>query len=420
MKSEKQDPAEEFIAALEKMREMDRRTLLRLLAASGMAGLTACSKLEKVKQSPPLCVPPGQSLARFPEKDELILLTDRPPQLETPLHFFRQDLTPNSAFFVRWHYAGIPTSVDLTSFSLSVSGHVENELCMTIDELRKDFEQVELAAVLQCSGNSRRFFQPMVLGGQWQNGAVGNARWTGVRLKDILKKAGVKAGALTVSFSGLDEAPLSNMPKFAKSLDIDHALSDELIVAYKMNGADLPMLNGFPLRLIVPGWYATYWVKALNNIKVLDSKFEGFWMDKAYRIPKNEFAEEHPEQLAKDTVPINRMNVRSLFVRPDISDLVKSGMPFDLEGLAFDGGAGIKKVEVSINNNWNEAQIEKNDLGKFSWCRWKFRWVPAAPGVYRVSVRATSANGQIQTETQHWNKSGYMRNVIESKEIVVV
>jgi DMSO/TMAO reductase YedYZ molybdopterin-dependent catalytic subunit len=222
-------------------------------------------------------------LVRFPEKTDLILLTDRPPQLETPLSYFHEDLTPNEAFFVRWHLANIPTKVSPDTFELSVSGHVDNELSLSLDDLHKQFEPVSVVAVNQCSGNSRKFFSPRVPGGQWGNGAMGNARWTGVRLSDLLKKAAVKAGAVEVSFAGLDRPPQPSVPSFVKSLAFDRANDGEVLVAYEMNGKPLPMLNGYPLRLVVPGWFATYWVKSLSEITVLKEKFHGFWMDKAYR-----------------------------------------------------------------------------------------------------------------------------------------
>src|SRR5262249_23220456 len=255
-------------------------------------------------------------LVRFPEKTDLILLTDRPPQLETPVKFFAHDLTPNDAFFVRWHVAGIPTAIDIDAFRLSVGGHVERPLSLSLGSLGKDFEPASLIAVAQCSGNSRGYFEPRVPGGQWGHGAVGNATWTGVRLRDLLQRAGAKTGAVDVSFAGLDRSPLPGVAPFVKSLDFAHANDGEVLVAYEMNASKLPMLNGFPLRLIVPGWYATYWVKSLCEINVLPEKFHGFWMDKAYRIPGNRQAIESPQQLASDTIPINRHSVRSIFVTP--------------------------------------------------------------------------------------------------------
>jgi sulfite dehydrogenase len=364
--------------------------------------------------------PTREQLVRFPEKTDLILRTDRPPQLETPLHYFQEDLTPNDAFYVRWHLEGIPTSVDLGAFRLHISGHVEKPLSLSVADLRARFEAVSLIAVNQCSGNSRSFFEPRVPGGQWKNGAMGNARWKGVRLRELLDRAGVKAGAVDVGFSGLDRAAMPGTPNFAKALSVDHARDGEVMVAYEINGADLPMLNGFPLRLVVPGWYATYWVKSLTHIQVLPEKFHGFWMDKAYRVPAAPGGNESPAHLAAETTPINRMSLRSLFVRPEPDEQIPSKAPFEIQGIAFDSGLGIQRVEVSTDNGatWQTAQLD-NDLGKYSWRRWRLRWHPPVPGKYRLKARAFNRAGEQQT-TSLWNRGGYMRNVIEQTDVEVL
>ncbi len=189
--------------------------------------------------------PASPTLARYPQKTDLILLTDRPPQLETPLRYFQSDLTPNDAFFVRWHLSGIPTSVDEKSFRLEISGRVRKPLSLSLSDLRTKFEPVSLVALCQCSGNSRSLFEPRVPGGQWGNGAMGNARWTGVRLKDVLDMAGVEPGAVQVGLHGLDMPAQPKTPSFQKSLQMDHARDGEVMIAYEMNGQPMPMLNGF-------------------------------------------------------------------------------------------------------------------------------------------------------------------------------
>ncbi len=400
---------------------VSRRRFLQLASAAAMSGVLSSCHSEDQNTSF-ITVPPGQTVARFPEKTELIMLTDRPPQLETPLHYFRENLTPNEAFFVRWHYEGIPTYVDLRTFRLNVGGHVDKPLILTVEDLKHKFDATSVVAVNQCSGNSRSLFQPRVPGGQWNNGAMGNARWTGVRLKDLLQRAGVKAGAVDVSFGGLDEAPLYNMNKFVKALGIDHALSEEVLVAYSMNDKPLPMLNGFPLRLVVPGWYATYWVKSLASIKVLPEKFHGFWMDKAYLIPKNADATETPEHLATDTVPINKMNLRSLIVSPDLRDVVQAGVVCEIHGIAFDSGFGISKVEVSTDGgkSWRTANLDADELGKYSFRRFRLNWTPQNSGAYQMMSRAYNNDGKFQRTYDQWNKSGYMRNVIEQREVTVI
>src|SRR5438128_6472079 len=261
---------------------MIRRRFLQLMGVTGVAALAAsCNRINSTVGT--LSSP--TNLVRFPEKTELMLLTDRPPQLETPIHYFRQDLTPNEAFFVRWHLEGIPISVDLRTFRLNVGGHVRQPLQLSVDELQSQFEPISIIAVNQCSGNSRSFFEPRVPGGQWKHGAVGNAKWTGVPVKSILDRAQLKSGAVDVSFNGLDVPPLPSVSDFVKALSIDHARDGDVMIAYAMNDQSLPMVNGFPLRLVVPGWYGTYWVKALSDITVLPQPFSNFWTDKAYRIP---------------------------------------------------------------------------------------------------------------------------------------
>ena len=393
-----------------------RRRFLKVSAAS--AGALLLSRHSWAADSPASATNADLGI-RFPEKTGLILHSERPPNLEMPLKYFSEDLTPNDAFFVRWHLAIIPTEVDTATFRLEIGGHVQKPLSLSLDELRKGFEPVSVVAVNQCSGNSRRFFEPRVPGVQWGNGALGNARWTGVRLKDLLAKAGVKAGAVDVSFNGLDGPVLppakdfAGTPDFEKSLPFDRANDGEVMVAYEMNGQPLPMLNGFPLRLVVPGWFATYWVKALNQITVHDKPFDGFWMAKAYRVPPTKDYQEEPKNQAKETVPITNLTVRSLFVKPEPSEAIRAGAPYEVQGLAFDSGKGIAKVEVSADGgkSWSEAKLDP-EIGRYSWRRWRYSWKPIA-GPYRLMARATSKSGETQTTAQ-WNRSGYGRNVIES------
>lgn len=315
---------------------------------------------------------------------------------------------------------GIPTAVDLRTFRLEVGAHVKTPLSLSVDDLRTKFKPISLVALNQCSGNSRSLFQPRVPGGQWGNGAMGNARWTGVRLKDVLDAAEVQPGAVQVGFRGLDEPPLPKTPPFEKSLQIDHARDSEVMIAYEMNGEPLPMLNGFPIRLIVPGWYATYWVKALSRVIVLDQPLKTFWMDKAYRIPDNPQANESPQNLAEVTVPISVMSVHSIFVKPEPGEQLRAGQRCDLAGVATDGTSGIRQVEVSTDGGkaWSAATLGA-DLGKYSWRRWRADWTPGTKGSYRLMVRATSNNGETQVSEQ-WNRSGYQRDVIEHLDVKVV
>ena len=361
----------------------------------------------------------GRRLVRFPEKTDLILLTSRPPQLETPVDYFKQYITPNEAVFVRWHISNIPTSVDLDQWRLKVDGNIEKKLTLSMEDIRK-FEKVSYTAVIQCSGNSRSFFEPRVAGGQWENGAMGNVTWTGARLKDILDKAGLKAGSIDVSFNGLDAPPLASVPDVVKSLPVDKALEEDIIVAYEMNGADLPMLNGFPARLIVPGWYATYWVKSLSDITVLSKPFDGFWVKSAYRIPDAPCGCVPPGSTPKKTVPINRMTTRSLIISPGANAIITLKQPVKIMGIAFSGGYGIRDVIVSVNGGktWDEAKLGEQ-RGKYSWTQWSYTWRPSTPGEYVLMARATDTIGGSQPLDSIWNPAGYLWNRIEKTTVVV-
>lgn len=381
--------------------------------------LLGCVVYTSCKDKPVAAVE-TEKMVKYPEKEEMRLLTDRPPQLETPLEIFRQDITPNEYFFVRWHLAQIVMRIDIDTFRLRIGGPaVTTPIALSMNDLKTKFAPDSVIALAICAGNSRGTFDPKVPGTQWRNGAMGNAKWKGVKLKDILAMAGVKQGATDVSFQGLDRPVLSATPAFVKSLDINHAMDGEVLVAYEMNGQPLPMLNGYPLKLIVPGWYATYWVGSLSDINVLPDKFHGFWMDKAYQAAKNPEKNESPGELAKETAPLTAINLHSIFVSPEPQEKLSAGVAYTLEGLAYNDGTGIKKVELSTNDGstWVEAKLNR-ELGKYSWRRWKFEWTPESSGLYHLRVRATDNNGKTQPDKQ-WNRSGYARGFIEHLDVTV-
>jgi DMSO/TMAO reductase YedYZ molybdopterin-dependent catalytic subunit len=356
----------------------------------------------------------------FPQKGPVILQRTRPPLLETPFEVFDQSIfTPNDRFFVRWHWAIIPTEVDVDRFRLAVRGHVNQPLSLSLNEIVA-LPRVELVAVNQCSGNSRGYFQPRVAGGQWSHGAMGNARWTGVRLKDVLDRAGVRGGAAQVRFGGMDEPVVAEAPDFMKSLDIDHARDGEVMLAYAMNGAPLPVLNGFPLRLIVPGWYSTYWVKMLNDIEVLDQPDTNFWTKTAYTIPDTPHANIKPGDTDVKLVPISRMVPRSFITNLKAGDKLHVGAPTLARGIAFGGVTGVARVDFSSDRgkSWQSAQLGK-DEGKYSFRQWQLSVTPAAVGQQVLMVRCTSSGGETQPDTPNWNPSGFMRNVIEQTAVMV-
>lgn len=359
-------------------------------------------------------------LVRFPQKREMILLTSRPPQLETPFAVFDNGpITPNDAFFVRYHLSGLPQAVDPATFRLKIGGHVGTPLELSLATLKRDFPVHEITAVNQCSGNSRGFVEPRVGGGQLGNGAMGNARWRGVPLKALLDRAGLREGARQVTFNGLDNPPLDGIPDFVKALDIDHARDGEVMVAFQMNGQDLPFLNGYPLRLVVPGHYGTYWVKHLDEINVVDARFDGYWMKTAYRIPDNDCNCLVPGQKPDKTRPIGRFNVRSFITSHADGAKVAAGRAVELRGIAFAGGSNIARVLLSADDGqtWQSARLGE-DLGRYSFREWRLG-LSLQKGSHRIKVRAETADGETQPFEQRWQPAGYMRNVVEAIRLEV-
>ncbi len=403
-----------------------RRRFLTGLAGLGVAGAVGGSAWAGVGDSEielPFNNGQRRLVTNFPQKGPMILQRTRPPLLETPFDVFDQGVfTPNDRFYVRWHLANIPTTVDPSTFRLKIHGNVTRPLTFTLNDLVRQFEPIELAAVNQCSGNSRGLFGPRVAGGQWANGAMGNARWRGVTVKSLLQRAGIKAGAFQVRFNGLDTGILPQTPDFMKSLGIDHALDGEVMVAYAMNGAHLPLLNGYPLRLVVPGWYATYWVKMLDDIEVLDRPDDNFWMTKAYLIPDTPLADIVPGQQGVKAVPINRMVPRSFFTNLTDSTSIKVGETTRVRGIAFGGDTGIAKVLFSQDSGsyWQETRLGRTDHGKYSFRTWEISYKPPARGQQVLMVKAVNNAGVSQPDHANWNGGGFMRNLVESVTVQAV
>jgi DMSO/TMAO reductase YedYZ molybdopterin-dependent catalytic subunit len=405
-------------------------TRRRLLGTAGVAAIALSNfarsnrALAQTMTELPLPGGPGARpiTSAFPQKGAMILQRTRPPLLETPFEVFDKGVfTPADQFYVRWHWAVIPTDIDTAKFVLNVHGHVNQTLSLTLDDILHGLPSVDLAAVNQCSGNSRGFFEPRVPGGEWANGAMGNALWTGVRLKDVLDKAGVKPGAVQVRFKGLDEPVVSDAPHFMKSLDIEHARDGEVMIAYAMNGQQMPLVNGFPLRLVVPGWYATYWVKMLSDIEVLDQPDTNYWTKVAYTIPDTPHASITPGETDVKMIPISRMVPRSFVTNIPSGEKVKAAAQTSLRGIAFGGDCGVAKVDYSVDRgqSWRQAQLGE-DKGKYGFRQWDAQIALPSAGAYTVMTRCTNVNGVAQPDTPNWNPAGFMRNVVESVNLIAV
>lgn len=388
-----------------------RLTRRALIAGAGTAALAGPVLGQKAID---LGLPGGPSLRpldpQFPGKGEMLVQRIRPPLLETPMEVFREGvITPNERHFVRWNWP-MPTEVKTVDHRVAVGGAVRQPVSLTLDEIAAAGEHVSVVAVNQCAGNGRGLSEPRVTGTQWGNGAMSCAKWTGVRLKDVLAKAGVAASAKRVRFAGLDVPLTDGAPQFIKSIPLDVALRDDVLVAWAMNDEPLPILHGFPLRIVVPGWFSTYWVKMLATIEVLAGEDESYYVAKSYRMPARPIA---PGDEDVPTVPITAMGPRSFITSHADGAVVARGRPLVLEGVAFGGDAALAKVEL-VGKGWSiPCALGPDDHGPYALRRWSLTLPQVSGDLEEIGVRATNINGIVQPLTLAWNPSGYARNVIE-------
>jgi len=331
---------------------------------------------------------------------------------ETPLDALTSYLTPNDLFFVRHHWN--PMYPGARTWRLAVDGEVENPLALTLAELKR-LPETTVTCVLQCAGNGRGLFRPAVPGVQWTYGAVGNARWTGVRVADILEKAGVKPSGKHLHTFGSDKPP-GKVPPFSRSLEMEKALAD-CILAYEMNGEPLSQLHGAPARLIVPGWAGEHWMKWMTRLSVQPEPQKGFYMETAYRFPKT------PGEPGLVFKPEEMEPVTELFVKSNIAQApagTRVGVAVLLRGFAFSGAPDISKVEITDDDGatWSPARLG-SEHDPWAWRLWSFRHVPKTPGRVRLAVRATDSGGSVQPKEAVWNQGGYLYNGWHSVEIEV-
>jgi DMSO/TMAO reductase YedYZ molybdopterin-dependent catalytic subunit len=295
---------------------------------------------------------------------------------------------------------------------------VERPRAFTLQELRQ-FEPVTITAVVQCSGNGRAFYRPKVPGVQWERGAVGNAQWTGVRLRDVLAMAGVKEPAQHVQLQGADRPVVATVPLFVRSIPLTKALHPDTILAYEMNGRPLPLLHGAPLRVIAPGWMADSCTKWLTEITVQAEEAQGYYMQTAYRVPVQPL-EPGASSNGQATVPVEAMVVKSLIAAPGEGETVKAG-PVTIQGVAWGGEAKVVKVEVSFDEGrtWEQARLIGEDH-PYAWRQWQFLWRVKTAGTVTIVCRATDARGETQPASSPWNPSGFLWNGWDRITVTVV
>ena len=400
-----------------------RRGFLEAAGASFALGGSAVGlpqmfavRAETVPLSPgvPAGLTTSAIMEALPGKKPLIKLSYRGPNYESPLEYLRTPITPNDEFFVRYHLSNIP-EVDANTYKIEVGGEGANgQTEITFDDLKK-MPSYEVTAVNQCSGNWRGLSNPHVAGVEWGYGAMGCARWKGARLKDVLNKVSLKPEAIEIAFNGADGPAYEKTPDFIKSLPVWKAIDESTLIAYEMNGAPLPHFNGFPARLVVPGWTGTYWMKHLTSVTALTKPQGGFWMNPAYRIPVGMFpvVARFVTQENATTTPITEMVVNSLITSHTDGATVKPGK-VTVSGLAWDGGYGIRTVEVSTDGGktWLQAGLGE-DLGRYAFRPWSFV-LTVKRGKNSVMVNATNKIGQTQTSSLLFNPAGYHNNVMQN------
>jgi DMSO/TMAO reductase YedYZ molybdopterin-dependent catalytic subunit len=395
---------------------MDRRSFVRGVAGGmALAGGQLLLPRSLLAAGLPSGALESEELYALAGKQPLIKRSFRPPNFETPVAHFSDVITPNDRFFVRWHLASIP-QLDPREWRLSIGGDAATKpFDLTLEQLQRDFEQVELVAVCQCSGNRRGLSDPHVFGVQWAYGAMGNARWKGVRLKDVLAKAGVSKDAVEVEFNGADSGALEATPDFVKSIPAWKAMDENTLIAWEMNGEPIPHWNGAPARIVVPGWTATYWMKQVVSIRAIVKPATGFWMAKAYRIPKGKFStvDRFTSQETAENTPITEIVVNSLITSVSDGQKVKAGAPLVVKGIAWDAGFGIRSVDVSVDGgrSWQSAELGP-DSGRYSFRPWQYVFKPPR-GKHVVSARATNGLGASQTDQFIFTPAGYNNNVLQ-------
>jgi DMSO/TMAO reductase YedYZ molybdopterin-dependent catalytic subunit len=342
-------------------------------------------------------------------------MSSRPANYESVRDTFTQRVTPIERFYIRNHF-DIPVGDISATWKLELKGLVDKPATFTVADLEK-MKQVTVEAVLQCAGNGRGLFTPRVPGVQWRWGAMGNAEWTGVRLADLLAKAGVQKAAQHVQLQGMERPTLPQTPPFIRGIPIAKALHPDTLIALRMNGQPLAPQHGFPARLVVPGWVADDWIKWLTTIELSADEPKGFWYETGYRFPVTPGA---PGQAVPpdQTRPMTKLFVKSVIGSVSPGDVIPPGS-HELVGVAFSGEAKIKTVDVTVDGGttWKPAKLDAHDSA-YGFRLFRYAW-NAAPGKARIGSRATDTAGATQPLEPVWNPGGYLYNAIDFADVEV-
>lgn len=357
----------------------------------------------------------ADSAVEIPGKEGTIVRSARFLDLEMPPEYFNTWITPASHFFVRNHMHE-PSTLDADTWQLTISGEVEKPLTLKLADLKK-LESHSVTNTLECAGNGRAFHSPHVPGVQWQKGAVGNAKFTGPRLRDLLQQAGLKSSGKHVMFHGLDEVP-GKVPPFIRSIPIEKAIDGDTLIATQMNGSPLSKHNGFPARALVPGWIGAASCKWISEIKVLEKEFDGNFMKPGYRMPNHPLKPGDPLNV-DDSHVVTALQVKSVIAGP-ADNWVSKSRSISLHGTAWAGESDVVKVEVSGDSGatWQPAQLG-HEQAKYAWRLWSYKWKAPGSGDFTLMSRATDSQGRVQPLKPDWNPSGYLYNGVDQVKIHV-
>jgi DMSO/TMAO reductase YedYZ molybdopterin-dependent catalytic subunit len=406
---------------------LSRREVLRVSAGAALMAPAlvgrAWGAVPGLRPELPAGLAEATVMDALPGKQRLIKLSYRPPNYETPRVFFDSVITPNDAFYVRYHLAGLPDPKELETWRLKLGGPgAENPRELTLEQLKAEFQPVEITAVCQCAGNRRGLASPHVPGVQWGDGAMGCARWKGARLHEVLARAGVRKEAVELVMAGADRPVLEQTPRFMKSLPLWKAMDANVLIAYEMNGLPLPFHNGYPARIVVPGWTGTYWLKHVTELTLATAPLDNFWMRTAYRLPQGKFAqvERFTSQETDQTMPVTEILANTLITAPVDGAALPADKPVEVRGLAWDGGYGIAAVEISTDGgaNWQQAQLGE-DSGRFAFRPWSLSLPAPKPGKLAILAKATNRLGASQPAEPIANPAGYHNNAVQHAAVTI-
>jgi len=382
-----------------------RREFLKT-ASVGAVALAAQSVLGEIAK---------QGVVSVPGKEGLIIRSYRFLDLEMPVEFMADWITPVPHFFVRNHMFE-PSEIDAKGWRLAIGGEVQKPLSLTLADLA-EIPDRSITNTLECAGNGRSSQNPKVPGIQWGKGAVGNARFSGPSLKSLLEKAGVKDTAKHVVFRGSDRVP-GKVPPFIRSIPIEKAMDSDTLVATHMNGVALTPHHGYPARVMTPGWAGAASCKWLTEITVQDKPADGNFMLPGYRMP-NQPVKPGETVKPEDTHPVTGLTVKSLIAGPSNEARLKPGAQV-VRGVAWAGEAEITRVDISTDGgaSWNPARLGK-DQAKYAWRLWSYAWKPSRSGDYSILSRATDSQGRVQPDAAVWNPSGYFYNACDQVKVYV-